>query len=246
MPDTNENNNEDRKQYWLKKIKKGPSNFLQVVPEELRRDREIVLTAVQKHGSALQYASKELQVDREIVLAATRKTACALQYASEELKRDREIVLEAVQQDGHALQYASAELRRDREIVLEAVRQKGDALKHLSEELKKDPFIVVEAMKENFRAFRFVGEIGVNLADIKQTIATFTKEALLTKLEGIQKANNNEFLGQLLNEIPRDYESDDERLFQNQDLNRTQPNNTIYTPYYFAWLYYYIYRTNLP
>ena len=43
-------------------------------------------------GSALQYASEDLKHDREIVLTAVTQSGWALEYASEDLKRDREIV----------------------------------------------------------------------------------------------------------------------------------------------------------
>ena len=43
---------------------------------------------------------KEIINDREILLEAVKKDGSALRYASEELKNDREIVLEAVKADG--------------------------------------------------------------------------------------------------------------------------------------------------
>lgn len=49
---------------------------------------------------------KEIINDREILLEAVKKDGSALRYASEELKNDREIVLEAVKADGK-VQYAS-------------------------------------------------------------------------------------------------------------------------------------------
>ena len=48
-------------------------SYIKVASEELKNDREIVLTAVSKNSGALQYASEELKKDREIVLAARRE-----------------------------------------------------------------------------------------------------------------------------------------------------------------------------
>ncbi|KAG2378497.1 hypothetical protein C9374_008136 [Naegleria lovaniensis] len=120
---------------------------------EFRNDREIVLEAVKKYGSAFQYASQELRNDREVVLEAVNQNGWALQHASQELRNDREIVLKAVNQNGSALQFASQELRNDREIVLKAVNQNGDALLFVSQELKNDREIVLEAVKQNEDAF---------------------------------------------------------------------------------------------
>eukprot|EP00971_Amphidinium_carterae_P326729 6457700-Amphidinium_carterae.1 len=40
------------------------------VPERSRADREIVLSAVQENGLALQYAAEECKADHQIVMAA--------------------------------------------------------------------------------------------------------------------------------------------------------------------------------
>jgi hypothetical protein len=151
-------------------------------PIELQKDKEVVLVAVKKSGSALRHASKELKGDREIVLEAVKQDGLALQFASEELKNnkevilvavkeryvlqfaseelrgDKEIILAATKQNAHALQYASEELKGDKKIVLEAVRQHGYALQYASEELKGDKKIVLEAVKQNRYALQYASE----------------------------------------------------------------------------------------
>jgi len=115
-------------------------------PEELKKDREVVLAAVQQEGDALFYAAEELKKDLELVLAAVQQDGSALKYAAEGLKKDREVVLAAVQQDGGALQYAAGEVKRDRELVLAAMQQDGRVLQFAAEELKND--------QELLRSFR--------------------------------------------------------------------------------------------
>ena len=84
-----------------------------------------MLKAVARDGNRLRNVSEELKRDRDIVLTAV--TNCldswALRYASDELKQDREFMLKAVARSGQALEYASEELKRDLEIVLTAVKQ---------------------------------------------------------------------------------------------------------------------------
>jgi hypothetical protein len=46
-----------------------------------------------QNGFLIRYVSNELKNDREFVLAAVNRDGSALQYASDELKNDREIVL---------------------------------------------------------------------------------------------------------------------------------------------------------
>ena len=59
----------------------------------------------------------ELKKNREVVLAAVQKDGYALRYAAEELKKDREVVLAAVQQDGTALLFVAEEMKNDQELL---------------------------------------------------------------------------------------------------------------------------------
>jgi len=128
------------------------------VPEELWHDKEVVMRAIQKHGSALVYTTEELQRDREVVLAAIRKGPYALSAVAEELKRDTEVVLAAIQLDGSALTFAADELKRDKEVVMAAVRQNGWALEFAAEERKRDKEVVMAAIQQNATALQFAAE----------------------------------------------------------------------------------------
>ena len=104
---------------------------LQHAPEELKGDREIVMTAVSQDGWALQFATEELRGDREIVMAAVSQRGRALQFATEELKADREIVMTAVSKGGSALEYATKDLKEDEEMLqhaLEGPRNKDEVV----------------------------------------------------------------------------------------------------------------------
>ena len=120
--------------------------FLHYASEKLKDDREIVLAAVTKSGSALEFASDKLKDDKEIVLAAVTKNGFYLQYASNRLKDDKEIVLVAVAEDGQALRYAPDKLKDDKEIVLAAVTNHGYALEYAPDKLKDDKEIVLTAV----------------------------------------------------------------------------------------------------
>ena len=51
-------------------------------------------------------ADELLKKDREVVLAAVQQDAYALHYVDELLRKDREFMLAAVKRNGHALHYA--------------------------------------------------------------------------------------------------------------------------------------------
>ena len=134
------------KNEWLEKIRKNPL-LLKDAPPLIKKDREIVLAAVSKHGWALDYADDSLKKDREIVLAAVSQNGWALAYAASSLQKDRKIVLAAVSQNGWALYYADDSLKKDREIVLAAVSKHGEALAYAASSLQKDRKIVLAAAR---------------------------------------------------------------------------------------------------
>ena len=55
------------------------------------------LAAVQQDGEVLQLAPDELRIDKEIVLVAVWSSSDALECVSDELKSDKEVVLVAIQ-----------------------------------------------------------------------------------------------------------------------------------------------------
>ena len=139
----------------------------------LQNDRDVVMTAVNQAGRALEYASDALQDDREVVMAACNQYGEALKYASAALRADREVVMAAVNQNGMALQFASDAMKDDREVALAACNQTGIALKHTSGELKADCDLVMVAAARNFR-----WKIAHGLT------ASYAAGALKTKFEG--------------------------------------------------------------
>jgi len=75
--------------------------------EELRADKDITLSAVQKSGWSLEYSSEALRDDKEVVMYAVSRQGEALIHASDRLKADKEVVKTAVNRNGHALEHAS-------------------------------------------------------------------------------------------------------------------------------------------
>ena len=126
---------------------------LKNVSSELKRDREVVLTAVRNDmfdGDALKHVSSELKRDREVVLTAVRNDVGgkALQYADDQLKNDPQIVLAAVKAShGDALQYASDELKNDRQFILR-ITPLLPAFQYAGKEPRSDRVVVLAAVQE--------------------------------------------------------------------------------------------------
>lgn len=97
---------------WLETVLLGEGRALRRAPEEVRRDRDLVLAAVQRDGLELEFAAPALQEDRELVLAAVRQNGRALRFAATALRKDHDVVLAAVNSCGLALMYAEESLKR--------------------------------------------------------------------------------------------------------------------------------------
>lgn len=79
----------------------------------LRRDREVVLSAVRQDWRAVEYADEQFLADREVGGEAIRGSWEAIQFLSEELRADRALLEAAIAQSGEALRFAPEELRAD-------------------------------------------------------------------------------------------------------------------------------------
>ena len=153
--------------------------LLEHVSPELRKDKDIVLAAVDRNGGNISFIDESFYQDRDVVLAIAGK----LKYlSSTSLYRtffekipasfldDKDIVLKMVKSYGLAIEYASDRLKGDRIIGLAAVD--SDAEKdlyrypepmitvypyyYLSDELKRDREIALKAVSHKWLAYSFL------------------------------------------------------------------------------------------
>lgn len=107
---------------------------LKSVNPELKKDREIVKTAIEQNGLAFKFAPA-FAGDRELALLAAQKDFRALFFASRNLKEDKEFMMEASQFNDKALQYASQDIKADT-VPMEAIF--SDDVLHANEPDYKD------------------------------------------------------------------------------------------------------------
>jgi hypothetical protein len=62
-------------------------SILEFVPEELRRNIDIVLAAVKSRGLAIQYASEDLTDSMDVAIAALKQNSGAALYISSRLQQ---------------------------------------------------------------------------------------------------------------------------------------------------------------
>ena len=139
----------------LAKIRMHGGFELRNATDELKDDKDVVITAVTDSGLSLLHASDRLKSDKDIVTAAVKENGLSLRMANEALQADPEVVMAAVQQTGKALEYASNKLQSDPQIVRAAVTQDGLALQYASNELRSDKGIVMAAISCKPEALKY-------------------------------------------------------------------------------------------
>ncbi|EFC41087.1 protein kinase [Naegleria gruberi] len=128
-----------------------------LVGDELKKDREVVMAAIQSAPGAIQDISDEFRNDREIVMLALKSDRIAFKSASEELRRDKEVVFMAIQHEPFSFMFASEELKTDRQVVLEAVALNYRVFKYLPKgnPCKADKLIIFHGnLKTVMNAFK--------------------------------------------------------------------------------------------
>ena len=101
---------------------------LENASENHKRDREIVISAINQIVFSIEFAPGDLWGDRDVVMTAVNQNGWALEFASEDLQGDKNIVMTAARNNGGALKFTSEDLRGNMEIVMTAVNQAGWAL----------------------------------------------------------------------------------------------------------------------
>lgn len=88
----------------------GPlaSEELKKAPVAVRNDLELVEEAVGYCGCALEYVGQELRANREVVLTAVRSDPAALRFADKALQADREVLRQTVEQSCTVLEQSAA------------------------------------------------------------------------------------------------------------------------------------------
>ena len=170
------------------RVKRSPL-LLMNASDELKDDKELVLTAVSKDGVALREASSRLRKDRDVVLAAVKQNPLALDFAlNEDLRDDEEIAIEAIKRNGRALYYLSSRLRNNKMIVLLAALNNLESLIYVGEELRSSAIDYAEVL--SLLMERFFGDEKSKriISDYTPTRLKSSKLCLLETLRYIPKS----------------------------------------------------------
>jgi hypothetical protein len=102
---------------------------------ELRKNKELMLAAVNKSGSALKNLEDIFKADEEIVRVAIKKYFLNIKYAHLSLLENRDLMLKLVSQTPSILVHCGSSFRKDPEFILDAARLNLEVLEELSWEI---------------------------------------------------------------------------------------------------------------
>ena len=128
---------------------------LDKVPENLKKNKNVLIAAVQNEPRSFEKLTDDDRNDEEILLAAmaslkARSFYTPFEFASDELKSKKELVLKVLNKNGQSLAHVNDELRKDREVVLEAAKESGYSLQHADESFRKDKENNIFKLKKSF------------------------------------------------------------------------------------------------
>lgn len=149
LVDANSRNDRDFMRTVLQEV--GPG-ALAYAGEDVKADKDIVLSAVSKMGLALKLVHQDLQEDPDVARAAVGQNWKALDYVTCPI--DREIARRAINNCWHAYTRIPEELRGDINLAHDAVAGSWAALAYASEELRGNKELVMAAVKQNWEALK--------------------------------------------------------------------------------------------
>lgn len=163
---------------------------------ELKKDKDIVLTAIKKNCFAFAYASPQLQNDPEVLAAAINNQEKRQEFLSpKKSNKLRGVVDDNIMDELNVEVYNhiysplawTPKFSNDSKLVLAAVRKNGLALEYASKELQNNPDIVLAAVRENGTALKFASkEIRDNRRYVLEGLKT-TKDAFEVASSRIKK-----------------------------------------------------------
>lgn len=147
------------------------SNNLKHVPDELRRDPELLRAALAGHTQAYLHVPDELKADPELVALAVKTSkgdSLVLESFPEQYRGDRDIALKMVSQNGLGFQYVTNQLLDDKEVLFAALDADLRSVQYASPRLRADPEVVrrVASSSDCSYAYRYLDDKARNESSI--------------------------------------------------------------------------------
>ena len=186
----------DSQRDWITKVNESPYS-LESAPNKYKRDKEVVLAAVQANPLSIKFALPEMNGYNEVVRVAMEKNAYSIQFVSpimdgykdlvldavrkkphllavvpREMQKDKDVAVAAVEKDPFQLHVLPCEMRDNREVALAAVKKDPSLIESLSPEMDSYKEVVLAAVQQNGMVLRYASD---ELRDEKDVVLSAIK-----------------------------------------------------------------------
>ena len=138
-----------QKQEALDLLRKYGSKYYKFLPLELRKDKEILMLALQEKWEPFIFADRSLKNDKSVILNAVSKSEKALIYVPKKLKKDAKFVKYLLANNVNCIKYVLG-ARLDFGTAMLVASGNEPNLKFLDESYRKNRKIVETAVKSNW------------------------------------------------------------------------------------------------
>jgi hypothetical protein len=126
--------------------------LLREMDESLKKDKDVVMTAVSDNLYYIQYADETLKKNKEIVMAAFFSGDDIIKYIDKSLRNDRDIALKIVEYNADFFTKIGSSLKLDIEIVTVALRRKLEIFLLLDDSIKNDKSFIIKFLEDNSKS----------------------------------------------------------------------------------------------
>lgn len=173
----------DNKEYMLYALEKLPWSFM-YFSDRLKDDEEIVKKAVEKDGNLIRYASINLRDNVEIATIALEASIYAFEHLSENLRDDFTIALQAISKNGLNFKYMSDRLKNYNDIIVAGIKNNPLVFNQLPDHIKNKPEFVLQLVKTDGIYLKMVD-------DSFKSNPIFVKEAVKNNWLAIQYVDHH-------------------------------------------------------
>ena len=161
--------------------------------ESLKADPQFVLQVVKLRGWAIEHAHPNLKKNRQIALTAIENSALSLHYVDSSLREDPGFIKEILSRNGMALPYVEEALRNMDENIFTAIDQNPRAIKHVPSSKLTDEFLI-ELLEKNWKILREpLIEERIKNSGIDSSLRKFYEETIVPVIDELKALNINHF-----------------------------------------------------
>lgn len=193
--------NESTNQEILSLLKQRDKNLylndgiLKYVNDSQKKNKEIVLAAIEYSSSELHYSDKSLREDRSFILELVKKYRFILSHINDAYKKDKEIVVAAYKLRVDSFFYADDALKNDKKFILTALKDGYFIFENVGRNLKMDRSFILEASELDPRVLTHLIERDFYYRDDKEIVLLAIRNSpSVLRHASIELRNNKEFV----------------------------------------------------